>query len=268
MFNFMKAELFRISKRKYNIGLWLFGFVMCAFVLYIFAGLQRSVTGEWGVDRDLSMMFFTLGQILSLASVLIPLMVNLTALEPYASGAINNNLALGQSRIKIYLANAIISFLYVLVYMIIMCTILIGVGAIIAPISTTPFADMMKNFLIGFAYLLPCLWFYVSLVLFFQILTRHRSSAIAISYVAMSIFQPVLYIIINKFKWDPRLIILAPSRIVQSIAGMMGSYGLDFLQKATYTERIMNVNTMLYIMLGWIALVWAGIYFVGRKREF
>lgn len=268
MFNFMKAELFRISKRKYNIGLWLFGFVMCAFVLYIFAGLQRSVTGEWGVDRDLSMMFFTLGQILSLASVLIPLMVNLTALEPYASGAINNNLALGQSRIKIYLANAIISFLYVLVYMIIMCTILIGVGAIIAPISTTPFADMMKNFLIGFAYLLPCLWFYVSLVLFFQILTRHRSSAIAISYVAMSIFQPVLYIIINKFKWDPRLIILAPSRIVQSITGMMGSYGLDFLQKATYTERIMNVNTMLYIMLGWIALVWAGIYFVGRKREF
>ncbi len=268
MFNFMKAELYRISKRKYNIGLWLFGFVMCAFVLYIFAGLQRSVTGEWGVDRDLSMMFFTLGQILSLASVLIPLMVNLTALEPYASGAINNNLALGQSRIKIYLANAIISFLYVLVYMIIMCTILIGVGAIIAPISTMSFADMMKNFLIGFAYLLPCLWFYVSLVLFFQILTRHRSSAIAISYVAMSIFQPVLYIIINKFKWDPRLIILAPSRIVKSITGMMGSYGLDFLQKITYTDTIMNVNTMLCIMLGWIALVWAGIYFVGRKREF
>lgn len=268
MFNFMKAELFRISKRKYNIGLWLFGFVMCAFVLYIFAGLQRSVTGEWGVDRDLSMMFFTLGQILSLASVLIPLMVNLTALEPYASGAINNNLALGQSRIKIYLANAIISFLYVLVYMIIMCTILIGVGAIIAPISTTPFADMMKNFLIGFAYLLPCLWFYVSLVLFFQILTRHRSSAIAISYVAMSIFQPVLYIIINKFKWDPRLIILAPSRIVQSITGMMGSYDLAFLQAHNYTDKILSVYNMLYIMLGWIALVWAGIYFVGRKREF
>ena len=268
MFNFMKAEFFRISKRKYNIGLWLFGFVMCAFVLYIFAGLQRSVTGEWGVDRDLSMMFFTLGQILSLASVLIPLMVNLTALEPYASGAINNNLALGQSRIKIYLANAIISFLYVLVYMIIMCAILIGVGAIIAPISTTPFADMMKNFLIGFAYLLPCLWFYVSLVLFFQILTRHRSSAIAISYVAMSIFQPVLYIIINKFKWDPRLIILAPSRIVQSITGMMGSYDLAFLQAHNYTDKILSVYNMLYIMLGWIALVWAGIYFVGRKREF
>ncbi|MFR9302502.1 MAG: hypothetical protein ACLVKW_05515 [Fenollaria massiliensis] len=268
MFNFMKAELFRISKRKYNIGLWLFGFVMCAFVLYIFAGLQRSVTGEWGVDRDLSMMFFTLGQILSLASVLIPLMVNLTALEPYASGAINNNLAIGQSRMKIYLANAIISFLYVLVYMIIMCTILIGVGAIIAPISTTPFADMMKNFLIGFAYLLPCLWFYVSLVLFFQILTRHRSSAIAISYVAMSIFQPVLYIIINKFKWDPRLIILAPSRIVQSITGMMGSYDLAFLQAHNYTDKILSVYNMLYIMLGWIALVWAGIYFVGRKREF
>lgn len=268
MFNFMKAELYRISKRKYNIGLWLFGFVMCAFVLYIFAGLQRSVTGEWGVDRDLSMMFFTLGQILSLASVLIPLMVNLTALEPYASGAINNNLALGQSRIKIYLANAIISFLYVLVYMIIMCTILIGVGAIIAPISTMSFADMMKNFLIGFAYLLPCLWFYVSLVLFFQILTRHRSSAIAISYVAMSIFQPVLYIIINKFKWDPRLIILAPSRIVQSITGMMGSYDLAFLQSYNYTDKILNVYNDLYIMLGWIALVWAGIYFVGRKREF
>ena len=141
MFNFIKSELFRISKRKYNMGLWLFGFAMCAFVLYFFAGLRR-------VDRNLSMMFFTLGQILSLASILIPLMVNLTALEPYASGAINNNLALGQSRIKIYLANAIISFLYVLVYMIIMCTILIGVGAIIAPISTTPFADMMKNFLI------------------------------------------------------------------------------------------------------------------------
>lgn len=268
MFNFMKAELYRISKRKYNIGLWLFGFVMCAFVLYIFAGLQRSVTGEWGVDRDLSMMFFTLGQILSLASVLIPLMVNLTALEPYASGAINNNLALGQSRIKIYLANAIISFLYVLVYMIIMCTILIGVGAIIAPISTMSFADMMKNFLIGFAYLLPCIWFYVSLVLFFQILTRHRSSAIAISYVAMSIFQPVLYIIINKFKWDPRLIILAPSRIVQSITGMMGSYDLAFLQSYNYTDKILNVYNDLYIMLGWIALVWAGIYFVGRKREF
>ena len=268
MFNFMKSELFRISKRKYNIGLWLFGFVMCAFVLYIFAGLQRSVTGEWGVDRDLSMMFFTLGQILSLASVLIPLMVNLTALEPYASGAINNNLALGQSRIKIYLANAIISFLYVLVYMIIMCTILIGVGAIIAPISTTPFADMMKNFLIGFAYLLPCLWFYVSLVLFFQILTRHRSSAIAISYVAMAIFQPVLLIILRKFKLPQQLIFLAPSRITQSITTMMGSYGLDFLQKTTYAERFMNVNTLLCIMLGWIALVWAGIYFVGRKREF
>lgn len=268
MFNFMKAELYRISKRKYNIGLWLFGFVMCAFVLYIFAGLQRSVTGEWGVDRDLSMMFFTLGQILSLASVLIPLMVNLTALEPYASGAINNNLALGQSRIKIYLANAIISFLYVLVYMIIMCAILIGVGAIIAPISTTPFADMMKNFLIGFAYLLPCIWFYVSLVLFFQILTRHRSSAIAISYVAMSIFQPVLFIIINKFRLNPSLIILAPSRIVQSITGMMGSYDLAFLQGYNYTDKILNTYNMLYIMLGWIALVWAGIYFVGRKREF
>ena len=260
MFNFIKSELFRISKRKYNMGLWLFGFAMCAFVLYFFAGLRRV--------RNLSMMFFTLGQILSLASILIPLMVNLTALEPYASGAINNNLALGQSRIKIYLANAIISFLYVLVYMIIMCTILIGVGAIIAPISTMPFADMMKNFLIGFAYLLPCLWFYVSLVLFFQILTRHRSSAIAISYVAMSIFQPVLYIIINKFKWDPRLIILAPSRIVQSITGMMGSYDLAFLQSYNYTDKILNVYNDLYIMLGWIALVWAGIYFVGRKREF
>ena len=261
MFNFIKSELFRISKRKYNMGLWLFGFVMCAFVLYIFAGLHR-------VDRDLSMMFFTLGQILSLASVLIPLMVNLTALEPYASGAINNNLAIGQSRMKIYLANAIISFLYVLVYMIIMCTILIGVGAIIAPISTTPFADMMKNFLIGFAYLLPCIWFYVSLVLFFQILTRHRSSAIAISYVAMSIFQPVLFIIINKFRLNPSLIILAPSRIVQSITGMMGSYDLAFLQGYNYTDKILNTYNMLYIMLGWIALVWAGIYFVGRKREF
>lgn len=260
MFNFMKAELFRISKRKYNIGLWLFGFVMCTFVLYIFAGLRG--------DRELSMMFYSLGQILSLASVLIPLMVNLTALEPYASGAINNNLALGQSRIKIYLANAIISFLYILVYMIIMCTILIGVGAIIAPISTMSFADLMKNFLIGFAYLLPCLWFYASMVIFFQILTRHRSSAIAISYVAMAIFKPVLLIILSKFNLPGMLIFLAPSRIVQSIAGMMGSYGLDFLQKATYTERIMNVNTMLYIMLGWIALVWAGIYFVGRKREF
>ena len=261
MFNFIKSELFRISKRKYNVGLYLFGFVMCAFVLYFFAGLRR-------VDRNLSMMFFTLGQILSLASILIPLMVNLTALEPYASGAINNNLALGQSRIKIYLANAIISFLYVLVYMIIMCTILIGVGAIIAPISTTPFADMMKNFLIGFAYLLPCIWFYVSLVLFFQILTRHRSSAIAISYVAMSIFQPVLFIIINKFRLNPSLIILAPSRIVQSITGMMGSYDLAFLQGYNYTDKILNTYNMLYIMLGWIALVWAGIYFVGRKREF
>lgn len=261
MFNFIKSELFRISKRKYNMGLWLFGFAMCAFVLYFFAGLRR-------VDLNLSMMFFTLGQILSLASILIPLMVNLTALEPYASGAINNNLALGQSRIKIYLANAIISFLYVLVYMIIMCAILIGVGAIIAPISTTPFADMMKNFLIGFAYLLPCIWFYVSLVLFFQILTRHRSSAIAISYVAMSIFQPVLFIIINKFRLNPSLIILAPSRIVQSITGMMGSHDLAFLQGYNYTDKILNTYNMLYIMLGWIALVWAGIYFVGRKREF
>lgn len=268
MFNFMKAEFFRISKRKYNVGLYIFGFVMCALVLYIFSGLKRRGFAGWEVDRDLSMMFFTLGQILSLASILIPLMVNLTALEPYASGAINNNLALGQSRMKIYLANAIISFLYILVYMIIMCTILIAGGAIIAPLTTTPFADLMKNFLIGFAYLLPCIWFYVSLVLFFQILTRHRSSAIAISYVAMAIFQPVLYIIINKFRWDVSLIFLAPSRIVQSITGMMGSYGLDFLQKITYTDTIMNVNTMLCIMLGWIALVWAGIYFVGRKREF
>ena len=55
MFNFIKSELFRISKRKYNMGLWLFGFAMCAFVLYFFAGLRR-------VDRNLSMMFFTLGQ--------------------------------------------------------------------------------------------------------------------------------------------------------------------------------------------------------------
>ena len=265
MFNFMKAEIFRISKRKYNIGLYIFGFLMCAFVLSVFAGYQKS---RFAVDPDLTMMFFTLGQIMSIASILIPLMVNLTALEPYASGAINNNLALGQSRMKIYLSNAIISFLYILVYMIIMLTILIGGGSLVAHIMTASFADSMKNFLIGFAYLLPCLWFYVSMVLFFQILTRHRSSAIAISYVAMTIFQPVLYIIINKFNWNVSLIFLAPSRIVKSITGMMGSYGLDFLQKATYTERIMNVNTMLYIMLGWIALVWAGIYFVGRKREF
>ena len=227
-----------------------------------------SVTGEWGVDRDLSMVFFSLGQIMSIASILIPLMVNLTALEPYASGAINNNLALGQSRIKIYLANAIISFLYILVYMIIMCTILIGGGALIAPVVTPSFADLMKNFLIGFAYLLPCLWFYASMVIFFQILTRHRSSAIAISYVAMAIFQPVLLIILSKFNLPGMLIFLAPSRIVQSIAGMMGSYNLDFLRSITYTTSRVNVNTMLYIMLGWIALVWAGIYFVGRKREF
>lgn len=265
MFNFIKAEIFRINKRKYNVGLYIFGFVMCALVLYIYHGINYK---GLDADRDLSMLFFTIGQILSLASILIPLMVNLTALEPYASGAINNNLAIGQSRMKIYLANAIISFLYILVYMIIMCTILIGGGALIAPFATPSFADLMKNFLIGFAYLLPCLWFYVSLVLFFQILTRHRSSAIAISYVAMTIFQPVLFIIINKFNWSPELIFLAPSRIVQSITGMMGSYGLDFLQKITYTDKIMNVNTMLYIMLGWIALVWAGIYFVGRKREF
>lgn len=265
MFNFIKAEFFRISRRKYNVGLYIFGFVMCAFVLSVFAGFQKS---RFDVDKDLTRMFFTLGQIMSIASILIPLMVNLTALEPYASGAINNNLALGQSRIKIYLANAIISFLYILVYMIIMCTILIGGGALIAPVVTPSFADLMKNFLIGFAYLLPCLWFYASMVIFFQILTRHRSSAIAISYVAMAIFQQVLLIILSKFNLPGMLIFLAPSRIVQSIAGMMGSYGLDFLQKATYTERIMNVNTMLYIMLGWIALVWAGIYFVGRKREF
>ena len=265
MFNFIKAELFRISKRKYNIGLYIFGFVMCALVLYIYHGLNLD---GFDADRDLSMMFFTLGQIIGIAAVLIPLMVNLTALEPYASGAINNNLALGQSRMKIYLANAIISFLYVLVYMIIMCTILIGGGAIIAPFTSTPFADLMKNFLIGFAYLLPCIWFYVSLVLFFQILTRHRSSAIAISYVAMTIFQPVLLIILNKFNWPRALIFLAPSRIVQSLTGMMGSYSLDFLQEITYTDWYMNVNTMLCIMLGWIALVWAGIYFVGRKREF
>ena len=265
MFNFMKAEFFRISKRKYNIGLYIFGFAMCALVLYIYHGINYR-----GLDagHDLSMMFITLGQILSLASILIPLMVNLTALEPYASGAINNNLALGQSRIKIYLANAIISFLYILVYMIIMCTILIAGGALIAPYVSTPFAKLMKNFLIGFAYLLPCIWFYVSMVLFFQILTRHRSSAIAISYVAMAIFQPVLFILINKFKWDPRLIILAPSRIVQSITGMMGSYDLAFLQAHNYTNKILSVYNMLYIMLGWIALVWAGIYFVGRKREF
>ena len=265
MFNFMKAEIFRISKRKYNVGLYIFGFVMCAFVLYIFKGFNL---GGFNVDRDLSMMFFTLGQILSLAATLIPLMVNLTALEPYASGAINNNLALGQSRIKIYLANAIISFLYVLVYMIIMCTILIAGGAIIAPLTSKPFVDMMKNFLIGFAYLLPCIWFYVSMVLFFQILTRHRSSAIAISYVAMAIFQPVLSIILTKFRLNPSLIILAPSKIVQSITGMMGSFELAFLQGYNYTDKILNTYNMLYIMLGWIALVWAGIYFVGRKREF
>lgn len=265
MFNFMKAELFRISKRKYNIGLYIFGFVMCALVLYVYHGINYN---GLDADRDLSMLFFTLGQILSLAAVLIPLMVNLTALEPYASGAINNNLAIGQSRMKIYLSNAIISFLYILVYMIIMCTILIGGGSLIAPFATPSFAALMKNFLIGFAYLLPCLWFYVSLVLFFQILTRHRSSAIAISYVAMAIFQPVLFIIINKFNWSPELIFLAPSRITQSLTGMMGNDKLDFLQKITYTDTFINVNTMLYIMLGWIALIWAGIYFVGRKREF
>lgn len=152
--------------------------------------------------------------------------------------------------------------------MIIMCAILIGVGAIIAPISTMSFADSMRNFLIGFAYLLPCLWFYVSLVLFFQILTRHRSSAIAITYVAMAIFTPVLLIIIGKFGLNPSLIILSPSKITQSIAGMMGSYDLAFLQAHNYTDKILSVYNMLYIMLGWIALVWAGIYFVGRKREF
>ena len=265
MFNFMKAEIFRISKRKYNVGLYIFGFAMCALVLYIFHGIKID---GFDAGRDLSMMFFTLGQILSLASTLIPLMVNLTALEPYASGAINNNLALGQSRMKIYLSNAIISFLYILVYMIIMCTILIGGGALIAPFATPSFADLMKNFLIGFAYLLPCLWFYASMVIFFQILTRHRSSAIAISYVAMAIFQPVLYIIINKFRWDVSLIFLAPSRIVQTITGMMGSDKLNFLRGSNYTDWFFNVNNMLYIMLGWIALVWAGIYFLGRKREF
>lgn len=265
MFNFMKAEFFRISKRKYNVGLYIFGFVMCALVLYIYHGINYN---GLDADRDLSMLFFTLGQILSLAAVLIPLMVNLTALEPYASGAINNNLALGQSRMKIYLANAIISFLYILVYMIIMCTILIGGGSLIAPFATPSFAALMKNFLIGFAYLLPCIWFYVSLVLFFQILTRHRSSAIAISYVAMAIFQPVLLIILTKFRLNPSLIILAPSRIVQSLTGMMGSYDLAFLQSYNYTDKILNVYNSLYIMLGWIALVWAGIYFVGRKREF
>lgn len=268
MFNFMKAEFFRISKRKYNIGLYTFGFVMCAFVLYIFAGLKKSGYGGWEVDRDLSMMFFSLSQIMSIASILIPLMVNLTALEPYASGAINNNLALGQSRIKIYLANAIISFLYILVYMIIMFTILIGGGALIEPFATPSFEALMKNFLIGFAYILPCLWFYVSLVLFFQILTRHRSSAIAISYVAMAIFQPVLLIVISKFRLSPKLVFLAPSRITQSIAGKMGGYSLDFLKGITYADAFMKVNTLLCIMLGWIALVWAGIYFVGRKREF
>ena len=265
MFNFMKAEFFRISRRKYNVGLYIFGFVMCAFVLSVFAGFQKS---RFDVDKDLTMMFFTLGQIMSIASILIPLMVNLTALEPYASGAINNNLALGQSRMKIYLANAIISFLYILVYMIIMLTILIGGGALIAPISTASYADLMKNFLIGFAYLLPCLWFYVSLVLFFQILTRHRSSAIAITYVAMAIFTPVLLIVIGKFELPQSLIFLSPSKITQSIASMMGSYGFDFLRGITYTNNVLNVNTMLCIMLGWIALVWAGIYFVGRKREF
>lgn len=265
MFNFIKAEVFRISKRKYNVGLYIFGFVMCALVLYIYHGINYN---GLDADRDLSRLFFTLGQILSLAAVLIPLMVNLTALEPYASGAINNNLALGQSRMKIYLANAIISFLYILVYMIIMCTILIAGGALIAPAVSPSFADLMKNFLIGFAYLLPCIWFYVSLVLFFQILTRHRSSAIAISYVAMAIFQPVLLIILTKFRLNPSLIILAPSRIVQSLTGMMGSYDLAFLQSYNYTDKILNVYNSLYIMLGWIALVWAGIYFVGRKREF
>lgn len=265
MFNFMKAEFFRISKRKYNVGLYIFGFVMCALVLYIYHGINYR---GLDADRDLSMLFFTLGQIMSIASVLIPLMVNLTALEPYASGAINNNLALGQSRMKIYIANAIISFLYILVYMIIMCTILIGGGALIAPFATPSFAALMRNFLIGFACLLPCLWFYVSMVLFFQILTRHRSSAIAISYVAMTIFQPVLLIIIGKFEWSPELIFLAPSKITQSIAGMMGGYNLDFLKGITYANAYMNVKTMLCIMLGWIALVWAGIYFVGRKREF
>ena len=127
---------------------------------------------------------------------------------------------------------------------------------------------IMRNFLIGFAYLLPCLWFYVSLVLFFQILTRHRSSAIAITYVAMAIFTPVLLIIIGKFGLNPSLIILSPSKITQSIAGMMGSYDLAFLQAHNYTDKILSVYNMLYIMLGWIALVWAGIYFVGRKREF
>lgn len=268
MFNFMKAEFFRISKRKYNLGLYIFGFAMCALVLYIFGGLQRRGFAGWEVDRDLSMMFFTLGQIIGTAAVLIPLMVNLTALEPYASGAINNNLAIGQSRMKIYLANAIISFLYILVYMIIMCTILIGVGALIAPVVTPSFADLMKNFLIGFAYLLPCIWFYVSLVLFFQILTRHRSSAIAISYVAMTIFYPVLLIIINKFNWSQDLLFLAPTVITRRIAEMMGSTYPNFLQPLAYTTSRVTVNTMLYIMLGWIALVWAGIYFVGRKREF
>lgn len=265
MFNFMKAEFFRITKRKYNVGLYIFGFVMCALVLYIYHGINYR---GLDADRDLSMLFFTLGQILSLAAVLIPLMVNLTALEPYASGAINNNLALGQSRMKIYLANAIISFLYILVYMIIMLTILIGGGALIAPFATPSFAALMKNFLIGFVYLLPCLWFYVSLVLFFQILTRHRSSAIAITYVAMAIFTPVLLIVIGKFELPQSLIFLSPSKITQSIASMMGSYGFDFLRGITYTNNVLNVNTMLYIMLGWIALVWAGIYFVGRKREF
>ena len=49
---------------------------------------------------------------------------------------------------------------------------------------------------------------------------------------------------------------------------MMGNDKLDFLRKITYTDTFINVNTMLYIMLGWIVLVWAGIYFVGRKREF
>lgn len=261
MLNFIKAEFFRIRKRNYNVGLYTFGFALCAFLLFIFStGVRRE-------DRDLNMLFFVIGQIFSIAAILVPLIVNLTALEPYASGAINNNLAIGQSRMKIYIANALVSFFYILVYMIIMLSILIIGGYFIAPAVENSFHDLMKNFLIGFAFILPCVFFYISLVLFMQILTRHRSSAIAISYVGMAVFEPILLVIIQKFDLSPMAIFAAPMRITRSIADMMGSYGLDFLKARTYTSTF-NIYSMLAIICAWIVATWLGIYFVGRKREF
>lgn len=269
MFNYIKAEFFRITKRKYLYTV----FGLCIGLTFLINYLFLSFINRGNMQREQTMFMelsYPIVAAMQLGIIMIVVISSLTLLDNFATGSVRNSICIGTKRIEIIISGVLVTVFYgILFVVLVMGSLFIG-GIIVNGGFNEYAAFLIKLVSATFLQLFPIYLFYVLVISALQQMTNQRSTVITFSLLIYYIGKAVAQILMKKYpKQLGMLTDYVPQLLEDSAAKnfMNVALSVESSKVIPASYKILESKSLIF-MGGCIVVMLALNYILSARKEY